>query len=214
MTLVVPIPCVMLVTDRVVSGGVDPLVEKIREAVACGVDIVQVREGDMPLVEHLELVQKVRVITKDRALLVVNDRVDIALAAGADGVHLTEKSLSIDAVRGLLRGREMIIGRSIHNSSSVGEIDPDYFLTGPIYKTQTHPDSVPLGTIELIDMLSLAQSPILAIGGINSENVLDVMSMGVQGVAAIRGVLEASGDEITQFTESVKAHFRGVSPDD
>ena len=184
-----PLPCVMLVTDRAVCGGTEPLISAVEEAVAGGVNAVQLREKDMPAGELLALAQRLRRITNGKALLLINNHVDVALACGADGVHLAEDSLPVTAVRELLAGRDMLVGRSVHDAAGVTDIGADYLVAGPVHKTETHPGQPPAGMRLLSGVLSAVDVPVLAIGGITAERVPEVMAAGVSGVAAIREVL-------------------------
>lgn len=191
MSVGLPLPCVMLVTDRAVCGGTEPLVHAVEEAVAGGVNAVQLREKDMPAGELLALAQRLRRITHGKALLLINDRVDVALACGADGVHLTETSLPVAAVRELLAGRDMLVGRSVHSVAGLNAVGLDYIVVGPVYTTATHPGMEPAGA-GLIEGVVLATGvPVVAIGGITAERVPEAMAAGASGVAVIREVLES-----------------------
>jgi len=122
--------------------------------------------------------------------LLVNDRVDIALAAGADGVQLGRRSLPIPAARALL-GADAWIGYSAHDAEEAGQSardGADFVLLGPVYPTASHPDRPALGLDELRRAAETAGIPVLAIGGITPERVPDVLAAGAYGVAVLGGV--------------------------
>jgi thiamine-phosphate diphosphorylase len=197
-----PLPCVMLVTDRAVCGGTEPLVHAVEEAVAGGVNAVQLREKEMPAAELLALAQRLRRITAGKALLLINDRVDVALACNADGVHLTEASLSVTVVRELLAGRDMLVGRSVHSVDGLDAVGLDYIVAGPMYTTATHPGMEPAGAGLIEGVASAAGVPVVAIGGITAERVPEAMAAGARGVAVIREVLESP--EPRQATQQLR----------
>ena len=191
MSVALPLPCVMLVTDRAVCGGIEPLVHAVEEAVAGGINVVQLREKDMHAGEFLALAQRLRRITHGKALLLINDRVDAALACDADGVHLTEDSLPVVAVRELLTGRDMLVGRSVHSVAGLDATGLDYIVAGPVYTTATHQGMEPAGAELIVGVVSVAGIPVVAIGGITTERVPEAMAAGASGVAVIREVLES-----------------------
>jgi thiamine-phosphate pyrophosphorylase len=212
MSIDFPLPCVMLVTDRAVCGGTEPMVHAIEEAVAGGVSVVQLREKDMPSGEFQALAQRLRSITDGKALLLINNRVDVALACDADGVHLADDSMSVAAVRELLAGRDMLVGRSVHSVTGLDAIGLDYIVAGPVYTTATHPGMEPAGTELIIDVVSAAGIPVVAIGGITAERVPEAMTAGASGVAVIREVLESPepGQAAQQLRDAVKQAAEGA----
>src|SRR3990172_8064807 len=105
-----PRPCLMLVTDRSLCGGADGLAAAVEAAVEGGADAVQLREKSLPASELSTLARRLRLATHDRAFLVVNGPLDVALAAGADGVHLPEGAPPVRRPR-----QGFLVGRSIHS---------------------------------------------------------------------------------------------------
>jgi thiamine-phosphate diphosphorylase len=123
--------------------------------------------------------------------LFVNDRLDVALAAGATGVQLTGDSLPVDAARKLRP--EWWIGRSVHSAAQARAAQAegaDYLLAGPVFETATHPGATPLGVAELREIVQLGH-PVIAIGGIDPARARDLARIGVYGVAAIRALWDA-----------------------
>jgi thiamine-phosphate diphosphorylase len=123
------------------------------------------------------------------SLLVVNDRVDVALAAGAGGVQLGRRAITIADARRLVRGR-VWIGASVHSVAEGREAadgGADWLLAGPVYATASHPDQRGAG-LGLIEAIAALCPPVIAIGGVTTEQVDDVAQAGAAGVAAIRGI--------------------------
>jgi len=192
-----PVPCLALVTDRTLCTDV-PLLEKVAQAVAGGANLVQLREKDLPAGDLLPLAQCLRQITAGRALLLVNDRLDVALAAGADGVHLPERGLPVAEVRRLV-GRDLIIGRSVHSlgeARRAQEEGADYVQVGTIYPSRSHPDAVPAGPRLIEEVACQLGIPVLAIGGVTAETVPEVMQAGAAGVAVVSAILGASSPQL------------------
>jgi len=182
----------MLVTDRRRSKR--PLAETVRMALAGGVDAVQLRERDLSARELYDLALKLRAVTREAgAALIVNQRLDVALAAGADGVHLGWRSLNPAAVR-KLAGEKFLIGLSCHDGPqlhSAEESRANYALLGPVFHTPSKEGLVyPIGLGPLKDMVSAAKIPILAIGGVTPENAAQVMETGVAGLAVISALID------------------------
>ena len=152
--------------------------------------MVQLREKDMPPFELLRLARRLRRITEGRALLIVNDRVDVAMLADADGVQLGETALDVADVRSLV-GPDMLIGRSVH--SEVGAVDAecqsaDYLVLGTVFESASHPDGR-VGGLDLVRKVTQAVGiPVLGIGGITAGNAPGVMDSGASGVAVITAV--------------------------
>jgi thiamine-phosphate pyrophosphorylase len=126
------------------------------------------------------------------SLLLVNDRVDVALAAGARGVQLGRRSLSVADARTLV-GRGMLIGASVHDGGGgreAAETGADFLLAGAVYPTATHPGHPGAG-LRLIESVSVLGVPVVAIGGVTPERAGELRRAGAAGMAAIRGVWDA-----------------------
>ena len=186
----IPRPALCLVTDRRLCHDA-PLVQKVALAVEGGVNIVQLREKDLPSRPLLDLAMKIRHAIDGNALLVVNERVDVALLSSADGVHLGEEALHPSDARSLV-GDGMIIGRSVHDYEGALEAqreDADYLIVGSVFATRSHPGQTPQGLPLVQRLAPRLRIPYLGIGGINAENAADVIRAGASGVAVISAIL-------------------------
>lgn len=184
-----PLPALMLVTDRRLAGGEDALVAKVGEAVNGGVDIVQLREKDLGDDELLPLARKVKNAIAGRALLFVNGSGRVAREIGADGVHLPAYAPPLEGNRG-----GMLVGRSVHSVASARRAlrqGVDYLLAGAVYETSSHEGREPAGLQLIADLLAVASVPVLAIGGITPERLPHVIDAGASGVAVISAILGA-----------------------
>jgi thiamine-phosphate pyrophosphorylase len=193
MSAALPEPCLCLVTDRRVAGDGD-LVRRVALAVEGGVNMVQVREKDLPGGPLLRLTREISAAIGDRAVLLVNERVDVASAAEAQGVQLGEEALPADAARRLLTPGALI-GRSVHSvPGAAGAIagGADFLVVGTMFASDSHP-GFQAGGPELMRAVALGRrTPLIGIGGINTNNLQHVVSAGASGVAVIRGILAAS----------------------
>lgn len=183
-----------LVTDRHQTGG-RPLDTVVKEVMAGGVRAVQLREKDLPVRDVLRWAETLRSLTAGfGARLLINDRVDVCMAVGADGVHLRADSLPIPAVRKIL-GPERLIGQSVHSASEAIEAQragADFVVLGPIYDTPSkRAMGTPLGLSEIRSAAVRVAIPIFAIGGIRSDRIQEVIRSGACGVAVISVLLQA-----------------------
>jgi thiamine-phosphate pyrophosphorylase len=181
-----------LVTDRKQTAGRE-LVDVLAQALVGGVRAIQLREKDLATVEIYRLGERLLPMTHEAgAALIVNDRVDVAMALGADGVHLTRKSLPPHEVRALV-GPGMLVGVSCHGMADVHEAvagGADYLALGPIYATPSKETyGPPLGPDMLRQARAVCPISILAIGGITAQRVPEVTAAGADGVAVISAVL-------------------------
>jgi len=204
-----------LVTDRTQTGGRD-LVEVLGQAMAAGAPAIQLREKGLDTVEMYRLAETLLAMTrKAGAALLINDRVDVAMALGADGVHLTRRSLPPREVRSLV-GSGMLIGISCHGLEDVREaVDggADFVVLGPVYATPSKaPYGPPLTPAILREARRICPLPILAIGGIKAARVPEVVGAGADGVAAISAVLAAPdpGAATRELLDAVANAKRGV----
>jgi len=178
-------------------------------AVACGVSVVQYRNKNAKTREMYEEAVRLREICRD-TLFLINDRVDIALAVNADGVHLGQSDMPCEAARRLL-GEEKIIGITVHNLAEAVQaesIGADYLGVSPIFQTATKPDAGKPAGISLIeDIRAIVNIPLIAIGGIDHSNAIDVIRAGADGLCAISSVVakEDVSAEIKKFQDSFRA---------
>ncbi len=181
-----------LVTDRTLCADV-PLEEAVAQAIEGGVEVVHLREKDLPAGELYHLAARLRRVTLGKALLSINDRVDIALAIPLDGVHLASDSIPVYVAK-KLGEHLLIVGRSVHSVEEAVEAqeqEADYIILGTIFATPSHPEGRPAGPGLVRQVRAKVDLPIYAIGGIDAENAPEVIEAGASGVAVIRAILGA-----------------------
>jgi len=185
-----------LVTDRHATGG-RPLADVVEACLSAGLPAVQLREKDLDAAELLSLARVLRESTRRHgARLFVNSRVDVALAVGADGVHLPSGAReSVASVRRLI-GPERLLGVSTH---SAGEAEAaaregaDFVVFGPVYDTPSkRAYGPPQGVSGLAEVCRRVPVPVLAIGGVTVASVAELRVAGAAGLAVIRALLEAA----------------------
>jgi thiamine-phosphate pyrophosphorylase len=178
-------------------------VRDVRNAESCGVRIIQYRNKDANTREMYEEAVRLREICS-KALFLIDDRIDIALASDADGVHLGQSDVPYVAARKIL-GPDKIIGITVHNLSEALEaqrLGADYLGVSPIFPTATKPNAgKPAGIILIEKIRVLVDIPLIAIGGINLANAPEVIRAGADGLCAISAVVtkEDVGQEIRKF---------------
>ena len=190
----IPTPCVALVTDRRVSGTIAALVEAVEAAVAGGVNLVQLREKDLPDAEQLTLTRRLRAVTSGRALLFVNDSVSVAQAASADGVQLAETSRTVASARDAMGGQRLLVGRSVHDLAGAKQAaadGADLLVVGTVFSTATHPGQPAVGVGLVAQIAASVSVPVLGIGGITAARARDVVGAGATGVAVVTDILAA-----------------------
>jgi thiamine-phosphate pyrophosphorylase len=188
-------PFLYLVTDRKLAGS-RSLADIVREAIAGGVTLVQLREKSLP---HAEFVKEAHTLTEvchaQGIPLIVNDDVDVALEAGADGVHLGQSDASPQEARARL-GSGAIIGLSVENvgqTCAAAALDIDYLAASPVFATPTKTDTAPpLGLEGVQTIRRLCDKPLVAIGGINLSNALTVLRAGADGIAVVSALMAAT----------------------
>jgi thiamine-phosphate pyrophosphorylase len=182
-----------LITDR--KQVKVPLPQAVRLALEGGVRAIQLREKDMHVRDLLGLARELRSLTNDfGARLFVNDRVDVAVEVGADGIHLGHASMPVDAARKVV-GSGMMIGVSTHSPEEAGAAElggADFVTYGPIYATPSKAGiGKPVGKDSIKSVKNAIDIPIFALGGIESGNVLKVMAAGADGISLISGIMAA-----------------------
>jgi len=183
-----------LVTDRRQTRG-RPLVDTVHAALDGGVRAVQLREKDLLGAELLRLATGIRELTaRYGAALLINDRIDVALAAGADGVHLGQNAIPPATARRLL-GTDRLRGASTHSraeAAAAASAGADFVVFGPVYWTPSKaPFGAPRGPDELASVAASLHTPVVAIGGITVERIAEVRAAGASGVAVISAIMGA-----------------------
>lgn len=207
-------PIVCYVTRRKSLACPEPaetVREKIREAVRAGADWVQIREKDMAGAALLALAREAIAAAREEAArtggaraarVIVNDRLDVAMAAGAGGVHLGGESLPVSAVGAWRRAgnlpTEFLIGASCHSVEAAAEAGTggaDYIFFGPVFES---PEKLrfgpPQGLEKLREICGAVRIPVIAIGGVDAQNAEDCLRAGAAGIAAIRMFQDASSE--------------------
>ena len=184
-----------LVAGTAAVAGRD-LVEVMMDAVSGGVTLVQLREKDRPRAQVIDLARALKDrLTGTGVPLVINDDVEVALAAGADGVHLGQDDSDPAAARAAL-GPDRIVGFSAGDLTEAERVDPtimDYVGVGPVYPTGSKADAGPaIGTEGLLRMRAALTLPLVAIGGIDQAHAAEVMATGVEGIAVVSAICTAS----------------------
>lgn len=197
-----------LVTD----GRRRSVVEQCRDAVLAGVTLIQVRERDLEAAALSALVADLLRLTRGTATrVVVNERLDVALACGADGVHLRGDSIAPSRARSMAPPG-FLIGRSVHRAAEAARaaLGADYLIAGTVFPTSSKP-----GPNELLGLEGLAaivrgvSVPVLAIGGVSISNMASIAEAGAAGVAAI-GLFVAQGARLGEVVEEARRRFDSV----
>jgi thiamine-phosphate pyrophosphorylase len=170
------------------------LADAAAEAAAGGVNLVQLREKDLPTRELLALAARLQAVLQPLGVpLVVNGRADVAFAASAAGVHLPADGLAVSDARAAL-GDAYLVGRSVHSANEARQSateDLDYVVTGTIFPSPSHVDSPTIG-VEGVRAAVGGRAPLIGIGGITPENAGSVIEAGADGVAVISAILGSS----------------------
>jgi thiamine-phosphate diphosphorylase len=197
-----------MVTDRARCDGQDRLVEMVRSAAAAGVHLVQVRERDLEAKALFELVLRcVSAVEATHTRVLVNDRLDVALAAGAHGVHLPSHGVPAQRIR-RIAPPGFLIGRSVHGveeaKTVVRDGGLDFLVFGTVFTSGSKPGARPAGIDALRAVAATVPVPVLAIGGITAERIGTVISAGAAGIAAI-GLFADAANEGPQRLQSLVA---------
>jgi thiamine-phosphate pyrophosphorylase len=178
-------------------GGRDPE-PVLQAALAGGVDVVQLREKDAPDDEVLRAAEVFRrVATEHEVPFILNDRPDLAVRAGADGVHLGQDDMPVAQAREIV-GDELIVGRSTHTPAQVDAANDeaiDYFASGPVHATPTKPGRPAVGLELVRHAAARARHPWFAIGGIDAETIGAAVEAGARRVVVVRAIAEAEDPE-------------------
>lgn len=175
--------------------GEDEFLARVRAALDGGVDLLQLRCKEMDAVAYMKLAERVAPLARAAGVpFIVNDRADVALAVGADGVHLGQRDLPVEWARRIIPGR--IIGRSSHAPADAERAVAEgvsYFAVGPVWETPTKPGRPAAGLAYVHDVaLRSITIPWFAIGGITLDNVDEVLAAGATRIAVVRALLDAA----------------------
>ncbi|WP_295725819.1 thiamine phosphate synthase [uncultured Methanobrevibacter sp.] len=181
-----------LVTDN--SENEEKFLKTIQEAILGGVSVVQIREKTAETLEFYNLALKVKEITaKYNVPLIINDRVDVALAIDADGVHVGQSDMPCDITRKLI-GENKILGVSaatIEEAKKAEKDGADYIGTGAIFPTATKDDAPSVTKKDLTDIANSINIPVVAIGGITIENAKELKDTGIAGLSVVSAIMSA-----------------------
>ncbi len=187
-----------LVTDRVLSMG-RSLSEIVEKAVSGGATIVQLREKDTETRDFLNLAKRLKeILRRSNIPLIINDRMDIALASGADGIHVGQSDMPVCEIRKYL-GKDVLIGLSVESfedAEKANRLDIDYIGISPVYTTATKKElSTGLGLTGVSEISEISRFPSVGIGGINMENTADIIRAGADGIAVVSAICSAPDPE-------------------
>jgi thiamine-phosphate pyrophosphorylase len=182
-----PVLCFVVSKALARDGDVEKLVT---DAVAGGVTMVQLRDSDLPAGELASLAQRLKAITRGKALFTVNDRIDVAVAIEADGVQVPEAGLSTRFVRNLI-GKYSVLGRSVHDvqaAQAANREGADFVIAGTMFASTSKPETEPIGPGLIEDIMKDSPLPVLGIGGITADNIGEIIRAGGAGVAVISAI--------------------------
>lgn len=188
-----------VITESMISRGRSNE-EIVREAIKGGAGIIQLRkkESDKNKIKN-EAIRLLKICRENNVLFIVNDYVDVALEIGADGVHLGQSDMPIKEAREIC-GDRLIIGLSTHSIEQAVKADmegADYITIGPIYKTRAKDYTIGINLIK--EIINKIKKPLIAIGGINDNNIDSVLGQGVKSVAVISAVVSSDDVRGTAF---------------
>jgi thiamine-phosphate pyrophosphorylase len=185
-----------------------PLIENIRRAIHASVDFIQIREKDLPTRDLFELsVQAAALAREHSTRILVNDRLDIALAAGLDGIHLGQSSVPPRVIRQRVSTPKFLIGVSTHSLEEIRAVknqEVSLVTFGPVFQTPSKvPYGAPVGLEALGQAVLASPIPVLALGGVDAVNCQQCLSTGVAGIAAIR-LFQDPGGFPTALVQSIR----------
>ena len=181
-----------LVTDK--SDNVEEFLNTIEEAIKGGVSVVQIREKTAETLDFYNLALKVKeIITRYNVPLIINDRVDVALAIDADGVHVGQSDMPCDITRKLI-GPDKILGVSAHNIKEAKKAEKDgadYLGSGAVFPTPTKDDANRITKKDLKEITDSVNIPVVAIGGINLDNANELKDTGIKGLSVVSAIMSS-----------------------
>ena len=206
-------PILCMITDGSHAAGSDDasLVRAVRACANAGAHLIQIREHGLEAGHLARLVQScVEIVAGTRARVIVNDRVDVALAARAHGVHLRETSIPPREVRTICPAG-FLVGRSVHTAEDAARLGRDggldYLIFGAVFPTPSKPGAPAGGPAFLRLAVQGTTVPVLAIGGVNASNAADVGATGAAGLAAIRWWTASRQETLARAAQDLSAAF-------
>ena len=203
-------PVICMITDGRLAGvgRADALVERVRAAAHAGVDLIQVREGAVDdRVLAAAVSGCVHAVRGTRARIVVNDRLDVAVACGAHGLHLKSDSYPAARARAIAPAG-FLIGRSVHRADEALRAEgADYLIFGAVFPTSSKPGQTPAGLAALEETIRATTRPVLAVGGVTVETVGAVARTGAAGVAAIGLFADHAASALSAVVQSLTQAF-------
>ena len=185
-----------LVTDK--SDDEEKFLNTIESAIKGGVSVVQIREKTADTLDFYRLALKVKEITEKYGVpLIINDRVDVALAVDADGVHVGQSDMPCDVTRNLV-GDDKIVGVSaatIDEARKAQNDGADYIGTGAVFPTATKDDAPKITKNDLKEIAESIEIPVVAIGGINHENASQLKDSGIAGLSVVSAIMSSDDPE-------------------
>jgi thiamine-phosphate pyrophosphorylase len=199
-------PLVCYITDRHSSPA--PILHQIQLAIEAGIDLIQIREKDLATRELLELAQRARSLAKGaHSRILINDRLDIALVANLDGIHLGQHSVLPQVVRAQVPRKDFLVGASVHSPAEFREVENQgvsFVTLGPIFYTPSKAAyGDPIGVDVLEQVCRKSRVPVLALGGIDLGNYSLCLDRGAAGIAAIR-LFQCSGQALKDIVREIQ----------
>ena len=190
-------PILCLVTNSYIVNN-NQIVDCVIKAINGGVNMIQLREKHLDFKEQLNLAQKLRAITLNKALLIINNNIDIAMSVKEDGIQTGKNGEKIKYIRSQIDS-QMLIGYSSHSldeSIQATKEGANYLIAGPVFKTASHPELRGKNTQFLCKIKNEINIPLLAIGGINLTNTKLLQKTKINGIAVMRSILERKNPEL------------------
>lgn len=187
------------------------LEDDIEQAIQGGVTIVQLREKDLDEQDFIEVAKKIKTLClKYQIPFIINDNLNVALAVDSDGIHIGQDDLPVSLVREKI-GSDKILGVSVHNldeALKAKEQGADYLGVGAMFSTATKSDATDVSNQELLNITTNVDLPVVAIGGINQSNCLQLKGTKIDGIAVVSAIMAA--DDIKVATPKLKELAKGI----
>ena len=190
-------PLLYFITDSSFCSE-EEFLTRVENALKGGVTLLQLREKDKSTREYIDIAKKVHTITKKYSVpLIIDDRIDVAMAMGAEGVHLGQSDMPVDIARKIL-GEDYIIGataKTVEQATEAYKKGADYLGVGAIYPTTTKVKTVLTSTSTLSDICNAVPIPVNAIGGLNKDNIGILNGINISGICAVSAIMKADSPQ-------------------